>query len=280
MEYPPNRRKVDDSCAFANTPQIQRGDREDQMAAAPISRQSIKARSGALSSRKRNRTKSTEDNRIEDVEPIKKRLTMLLEEPEVQMLMRADRVDVHQLMAELNAVSLQLQSTPKASPETREVSKKRSADSHYRPGVGIMLLNRQGQVFVARRIDVSHDAWQMPQGGINRGEAPRRAALRELREEIGTNNAEIVAESDGWFYYDVPVEIAQAKWGEKWRGQRQKWFVMIFKGRDADINLETEHPEFNAWKWVSVPELSALAVSFKRQLYVDVMGEFATIFRD
>jgi putative (di)nucleoside polyphosphate hydrolase len=280
MEYPPNRRKADDSCAFSSTPQMQRGGREEQMAAAPIGRQSIKVRRGAPSSRKKNRTKSSGDSRVEDLEPIKKRLTMLLEEPEVQLLMRADRVDVHNLMAELNAVSLQLQNAPKANPEMRQASKRRSADSHYRPGVGIMLLNRQGQVFVARRIDVSHDAWQMPQGGINRGEAPRRAALRELREEIGTNNAEIVAESDGWFHYDVPAEITQTKWREKWRGQRQKWFVMIFKGRDADINLETEHPEFNAWKWVSVPELSALAVSFKRQLYVDVMGEFATIFRD
>jgi len=250
------------------------------MAAAPISRQSIKARCGALASRKKKRAISTEGSHLEDVEPIKKRLTMLLGEPEVQLLMRADKVDVPRLLAELNTVSLQLQSALKASPQTPRVSKKQSTESQYRPGIGIMLLNKHGQVFVARRIDVSPDAWQMPQGGINRGEAPRRAALRELREEIGTDNVEIIAESNDWFYYDLPAELAQTKWGGKWRGQRQKWFVMIFKGRDSHINLETEHPEFNAWKWVSVSELSVLAVSFKRQLYVDVMGEFATIFRD
>jgi len=189
------------------------------------------------------------------------------------------------LLAELNAISCRLKQNaglrrteanmPKQGPRR---SKRRP--NRYRPGVGIMLLNRQGKVFVARRVDVPEEAWQMPQGGINRGESPRDAALRELREEIGTDDAEIIAESKGWLYYDVPDSMAQEKWHGRWRGQRQKWFVMVLKGREADINLATEHPEFSAWRWVSLQDLGDVAVSFKRQLYADVVGEFATIFRD
>jgi len=148
-------------------------------------------------------------------------------------------------------------------------------DAEYRAGVGIMLLNRRGEVLVARRLDVPGEAWQMPQGGIDDGEEPREAALRELKEEIGTDQAVIVAESKGWLRYDLPVEvIANARHPLK-RGQRQKWFVMRFTGQDSDINLETAHPEFNAWKWVAVDQLPHLIVSFKRQLYVDVLAEFA-----
>jgi putative (di)nucleoside polyphosphate hydrolase len=212
-------------------------------------------------------------------------LTMLLAEPDIQSLMRADRVDVPTLLAELNAVSYRLKQNAGLRRTEAKMPKQGSRRSkrqpnRYRSGVGIMLLNRQGKVFVARRVDVTEEAWQMPQGGINRGESPREAALRELREEIGTDDAEIIAESKGWFYYDVPDLMAQAKWHGRWRGQRQKWFVMVFKGREADINLATETPEFNAWRWVSLQDLGNLAVSFKRQLYMDVVGEFATIFRD
>ena len=104
--------------------------------------------------------------------------------------------------------------------------------------------------------------------------------MRELKEEIGTNNAEIIAESGRWLHYDVPEELARKAWAGRWKGQRQKWFVMLFKGADSDIDLEGNHPEFKAWRWVTVNELTALAVSFKRQLYLDVIGEFPTIFRD
>jgi putative (di)nucleoside polyphosphate hydrolase len=135
-------------------------------------------------------------------------------------------------------------------------------------------------VFVGRRTDVEEDAWQMPQGGIDPGESAEEAALRELKEEIGTDTVEILAESKGWLYYEVPTELAQKAWGWRWQGQRQKWFVMLFRGQDVDIDLATEHPEFNAWRWVSVQELFALAVSFKRQLYLNVLGEFSTLFRD
>lgn len=209
-------------------------------------------------------------------------LTMLLAEPEIQMLMQADGVDVHELLTELEAVSVQLRKvaakTQAGETDSREESRRN--DSEYRNGVGIMLLNRQGQVFVAQRVDVNGEAWQMPQGGIDVGESPRDAALRELREEIGTDNVAVIAESSDWFYYDVPPEIAHRAWGGKWRGQRQKWFVMLFKGQDSDIDLATEHPEFNAWRWASPHELAALAVAFKRGLYAELMGEFATIFRD
>jgi putative (di)nucleoside polyphosphate hydrolase len=150
-------------------------------------------------------------------------------------------------------------------------------DPDYRPGVGIMLFNADGDVFVARRADVQGEAWQMPQGGIDGGETPQHAAMRELKEEIGTNNAEIIAEAGRWLRYDVPPEFAWKAERRRWKGQRQKWFVMLFKGADADIDLGGE---FNAWRWVSINELAALAVPFKRQLYLDVMGEFPTTLRD
>ena len=154
------------------------------------------------------------------------------------------------------------------------------ASNQYRPGVGIVLLNTRSEVFVGRRADLKEDAWQMPQGGIDPGETPQQAAFRELKEEIGTDNADVIAESRGWFQYDVPPELAPKRWAGRWNGQRQKWFVMLFRGTDADINLAVNYPEFDAWRWVSVNNLPDLAVSFKRELYRDVIGEFATIFRD
>jgi putative (di)nucleoside polyphosphate hydrolase len=145
----------------------------------------------------------------------------------------------------------------------------------YRPAVGIMLLNRRGEAFVARRIDMPLiAAWQMPQGGIDAGETPRQAALRELREEIGTDKAEILGESVGWLQYDLPPDLAGEVWGGRYRGQRQKWFVMRFTGSDADIDLATEHPEFDDWRWVVPERLPELIVPFKRQLYIDILAEF------
>ena len=150
----------------------------------------------------------------------------------------------------------------------------------YRPAVGIMLLNREGNVFVGRRIDMPAGlaAWQMPQGGIDPGETPHQAAIRELKEEIGTDKAEIIAESSGWLHYDVPKELWEqlgGMWGGRYRGQRQKWFAMRFTGDDADIDpAATEHPEFNAWEWVAPEQLPDLIVPFKRQLYLDVLAEF------
>jgi putative (di)nucleoside polyphosphate hydrolase len=143
----------------------------------------------------------------------------------------------------------------------------------YRPCVGLMLFNPAGQVFVGRRIDTA-SAWQMPQGGIDPGEDPRVAALRELKEEIGTDNAVILAESTRWRRYDLPQRLWGRVWGGRYRGQTQRWFALRFTGTDADIDLGTHHPEFDAWRWVAIDELPQLVVPFKREVYMDVIAEF------
>jgi len=149
-----------------------------------------------------------------------------------------------------------------------------TAPSRWRRGVGIMLLDERKQVFVGRRIDVE-DAWQMPQGGIDDGESPRQAAWRELKEETGIAQAEIIAESAQWLRYELPAAARGVRfWGGRYRGQEQKWFAMRFLGRDDDIDLATHHPEFNAWKWVPPASLPALIVPFKRALYEAVLDEF------
>lgn len=147
------------------------------------------------------------------------------------------------------------------------------AEPGYRPGVGIVLLDRRGHAFVGRRLDTP-DAWQMPQGGIDAGETPLEAARRELIEEVGTDRAELLAESRGWLSYDLPPEIAARIWGGRYRGQTQKWFAFRFTGRDADIDVRTAHPEFDAWRWVPAGELPRLIVPFKRPLYRAVAAEF------
>ena len=140
-----------------------------------------------------------------------------------------------------------------------------------------MLLNRKRRVFVAQRIDTPVPAWQMPQGGIDEGEAPREAALRELEEEIGTSKAEILAESRGWLRYDLPVGLVPKVWRGRYRGQQQKWFVLRFLGEDGDIRLDTAKPEFSAWKWAAPESLADVIVPFKRQLYHDILAEFAPL---
>jgi putative (di)nucleoside polyphosphate hydrolase len=157
------------------------------------------------------------------------------------------------------------------SEESRDV-----ASLGYRPAVGIMLLNPDNRVFVAQRCEMP-GAWQMPQGGIDPGEDPRQAAFRELAEEIGTAKAEVIAESAQWLRYDLPPELVGRVWGGRYRGQAQKWFAMRFVGRDEDINLETEHPEFDAWQWVPAADLPRLIVPFKRQLYLNILAEFGRL---
>lgn len=146
----------------------------------------------------------------------------------------------------------------------------------YRLGVGVMLLNKDGRVFVAKRIDMPGDAWQMPQGGIDEGEDPRKAAFRELEEEIGTAKAKIIAESRDWLTYDLPPElVGKIVWGGRYRGQKQKWFAMRFTGRDSDIDLTAhKHPEFSEWRWAPADTLVDLIVPFKRDLYRQVVAEF------
>ncbi len=209
-------------------------------------------------------------------------LIMLLADPDVRLLMHADNVDEGELRNLLRSISKHLQNAEE-QPKKRRSEKRRAGDRdarRYRSGVGIMLVNMRNEIFIARRNDVPGKAWQMPQGGIDRDETPREAALRELKEEVGTANAEIIAESTRWLYYDLPEDFAKRAWGGRWKGQRQKWFVMLFRGEDAEINLATEHPEFDAWRWVAASDLESLAVTFKRHLYVSVLGEFAAIFRD
>lgn len=147
----------------------------------------------------------------------------------------------------------------------------------YRPCVGMMLLNRDGLVFVAKRIDNTAEAWQMPQGGIDDGEDTHKAALRELKEEIGTDKVEIIRESKEWLTYDLPTDLIPKLWGGTFRGQKQKWFAMRFLGADSDINIETAHPEFSQWKWVPREVLPDLIVPFKRELYQALVEEFKDV---
>lgn len=147
-------------------------------------------------------------------------------------------------------------------------------DLPYRLGVGVVLLNAEGHVFVAQRIDTP-GAWQLPQGGIDKNEDPVLAVMRELEEEIGTNNAKIIAETDGWLTYDLPKDVRKKVWKGKYRGQKQKWYAMRFLGQDDDIDLEADkHPEFSEWRWTGMLGLPDLIVPFKRDLYVEIVDSF------
>jgi len=149
-----------------------------------------------------------------------------------------------------------------------------SEDRPYRPCVGIMLLNANNQVFVAQRIDQVAEAWQMPQGGVDDGEDPEAAALRELKEEIGTDHVEILDRTEDWISYDLPPELIGKVWRGRYRGQKQKWFAMRFLGRDDDIDLDTEHPEFRDWRWIDMDELPDIIVAWKRDNYRQVVARF------
>jgi putative (di)nucleoside polyphosphate hydrolase len=147
----------------------------------------------------------------------------------------------------------------------------------YRPGAGVMLLNRDGKVFVAQRRDSTLEAWQMPQGGLDPGEDPEEGALRELEEETGItrDKVEILARCPAELTYDLPDDLVGKMWQGKWRGQRQTWFLMRFLGEDEDVNLDTADPEFRAWKWAEPAELPAMIVPFKREMYAKLVEAFA-----
>lgn len=137
-----------------------------------------------------------------------------------------------------------------------------------------MLLNQQHQVFVAKRIDTLSEAWQMPQGGIDAGEDPYPAALRELEEETSVTSITLLAASQDWVSYDLPDALIPKLWGGKFRGQKQQWFALRFEGNDDEININTRHPEFNEWKWVPMEQLPDLIVPFKRTLYQQLVDQF------
>ncbi|RHW16921.1 RNA pyrophosphohydrolase [Sphingomonas gilva] len=147
----------------------------------------------------------------------------------------------------------------------------------YRPCVGVMLLNREGQVFVGQRLDNKLEAWQMPQGGIDPGEDAEATAIRELGEETGIapEHIEIVARAPEELFYDLPQEMIGKIWGGRYRGQRQIWFLARFTGRDSDIDIRTAHPEFRAWKWADASELPHMIVPFKQALYRQILAAFA-----
>jgi putative (di)nucleoside polyphosphate hydrolase len=151
----------------------------------------------------------------------------------------------------------------------------------WRPNVGAVLFNRAGHIFVARRADLPNaegapGGWQLPQGGIDEGEDPRGAILRELEEEIGTAHASIIGEHPDWLTYDLPPDLLGVALGGRYRGQKQRWFALRFEGADSDIRLDLDpHPEFDAWRWVTLADLPSLAVPFKQAIYETLTTSFA-----
>jgi len=149
----------------------------------------------------------------------------------------------------------------------------------YRKCVGVILLNDKNKILVGRRLDHPSGFWQMPQGGINKDENPENAVWREMLEEIGTNKAKLIRVSNQWINYDIPYETLKTlPWGKKYVGQTQKWFVFKFIGKDKDINVETENPEFSEWKWADLHSIIDNIVPFKRKVYSKILDEFKDIF--
>lgn len=138
-----------------------------------------------------------------------------------------------------------------------------------------MVLNSDNKVFVGKRLDSKGDIWQMPQGGIDGDETPLEAAYRELLEETSISSVDLISESTKWFFYDVPEFLVGKLWGGRFRGQKQKWVLFRFTGDETEINISTNHAEFEEWKWVSVEELPELVVSFKKKLYQSIVKEFS-----
>lgn len=146
----------------------------------------------------------------------------------------------------------------------------------YRPCVGIVLMNAQGNLFAGQRKDSDLSAWQMPQGGIDDGESVEETALRELEEETGipANLVEIIAETPNWLTYDLPADLIGTVWKGRFRGQRQKWILMRFLGQDSDVNIATSHQEFSDWCWLEPHDMIAQIVPFKREIYTEVIKGF------
>ena len=155
--------------------------------------------------------------------------------------------------------------------------KKEFQDLPYRSGVGIVVLNKNNNVFVARRIDNPKNFWQMPQGGVDKNEDFLTAAFRELDEETSIKSVELIKELDGFITYNLPDHLLGIIWKGKYKGQTQKWFIMRFIGQDSEININTKHPEFLEWKWVELSEITKLVVNFKLDLYQEVQRKVEKI---
>ena len=146
-----------------------------------------------------------------------------------------------------------------------------------RSGVGIVVLNKENKVFVAKRIDNPKNFWQMPQGGVDEGEDFLKAAYRELEEETSIKNVKLIKELDGTITYELPDRLLGLIWKGKYRGQKQKWFLMRFVGIDNEINIKTKHPEFLEWKWVDLDKITDLVVDFKLHVYKEVKDKVKKI---
>lgn len=144
----------------------------------------------------------------------------------------------------------------------------------YRTGVGMMVLNAKGDVFVGKRIDMTSEAWQMPQGGVDKGETPKAAVWRELTEETGMTSVKIIGALEEPVAYDLPDELIPKIWNGKYRGQKQHWFVLRFLGEEKEIDLNTGEPELSEWCWVGIDMLPDIIVPFKRELYTYLVKEF------
>ena len=151
----------------------------------------------------------------------------------------------------------------------------------YRKNVGMVLVNTNGHIFAGKRLDNNSDAWQMPQGGIDKGETPEAAAFRELSEETGIHHskARLIGATAGWLSYDIPVELIPKLWNGQYRGQEQKWFAFEFLGKDSDINIITKEPEFSEWAWKSKKDLLSSIVPFKVEVYQKVFSELGHLVK-
>ena len=167
-------------------------------------------------------------------------------------------------------------STPAVGDGSRQVTR-REPHPGYRPCVGLVLVNAERLLFIGERRGPRSNAWQMPQGGIDPGEDPGAAARRELMEEVGTDRAELLAESRYWYAYDLPPELVPERWGGRYAGQTQKWFCLRFTGTDRDIDIAAHEPEFVRWRWARPDEVVRLAVDFKRSIYQAVLEEFSDL---
>tara|TARA_Y100000590_G_scaffold2671_1_gene3531 strand:+ start:7926 stop:8402 length:477 start_codon:yes stop_codon:yes gene_type:complete len=150
-------------------------------------------------------------------------------------------------------------------------------DLPLRLGVGIILLNKENKIFVGKRIDNPKNFWQMPQGGLNQNENFLEAAKRELEEETGIKSIELIKELDGWQIYDLPENLMGKIWKGKYRGQKQKWFIMKFIGENNEINVKTKNPEFLEWKWIKISDLTDIAVNFKKNIYKNIKKKLISL---